>query len=194
MYTKRNESDIIALYLGDYRRQLYLREISKKAGIPLKTTQNLLAKLEKNNLLRSAVEGKNKYFSLNLDNIQARSILLQAEINQTTRFLERYAPIKTFLKSLRTNDTIVVFGSFAKLSAGKDSDIDILAIQKGKQEIPLHLMPYKTHVVKLTEGSFLKALEKQETLIKEIEENHVILNNHSFYVNTMWSHYGKRQA
>lgn len=194
MYQKRNELDILALFLGDYSRQLYLREISQKAKIPLKTTQTLLAKLENGKILKSAISGKNKYFRLNLDNIQTKSILLQAEISQTTRFLEKYSPIKTFLKSLRTNDALVVFGSFARFSADKDSDLDLLIMQKGKQEIPFHLMPYKVHKVELTEESFLKSLEKQETLIKEIQESHIILNNHSFYINTMWDHHGKRQA
>ena len=194
MYQKRNELDIIALYRGDYRRQLYLREISKKTGIPLKTTQTLLTSLEKNSILRSRTNGKNKYFSLNLDNIQTKSAILQAEIQQTTMFLERYTPIKTFLKSLRTNDALVVFGSFAKFSADKDSDLDLLMIQEEKQDIPLHLMPYTVHKTELTEESFLKALERQENLIKEIEESHIILNNHSFYVNMMWNHYGKKQA
>lgn len=194
MYQKRNELDILALFLGDYDRQLYLREISQKAKIPLKTTQTLLARLENGKILKSAISGKNKYFRLNLDNIQTKSVLLQAEINQTTKFLEKYAPIKTFLKSLRTNDAIIVFGSFAKLSADKDSDLDLLVIQRGKQEIPLHLMPYKMHKIEMTEESFFKALERQETLINEIDENHVILNNHSFYVNAVWDYYGKRQA
>ena len=193
MYQKRNELDIIALYLGDYTRQFYLREISKKAKMPLKTTQNMLASLEKNAILRSRISGKNKYFSLNLDNIRAKSAILQAEIQQTTRFLERYAPIKTFLKSIKTNEMIVVFGSFAKFSADNDSDLDLLIITEGKQDIPLHLMPYTAHKTELSEKSFLDAVEKGETLIKEIEDNHIILNNHSFYVNTMWNHYGKRQ-
>mgnify|MGYP001614022217 CR=1 FL=1 len=32
---------------------------------------------------------------------------------------------------------------------------------------------------------------EKETIIKEIEENHIILNNHSSYINIMWEYYGK---
>lgn len=191
-YQKRNkELEVIALYRGDYKRRFYLREISRLSKLPLKTSQNVLASLEKNKILKSKVEGKNKYFGLNLDNIQTKSYLLQSEIYKTDIFLNSYPQFKTFLKSLNTNMLIIVFGSFAKLKAGKDSDLDLFVVSEKEQKLPFHLLPYKAHQINLSENSFIKALEKKEALIKEIEENHIILNNHSLYVNVMWEHYGK---
>lgn len=193
MYLKRNkELEILALYLGDYTKQFYLREISKLTKIPLKTTQNVIIVLEKNNILKSSTRGKNKYFKLNLENIQTKFYLLQSEIYKTTLFLDKYPLFKTFLKEVKTSNTMIVFGSFAKSSANKDSDLDLLIISKEQHKLlPLHLLPYKIHEIKLPGASFVKSLEKQETLMKEIEENHIILNNHSFYVNIMWNYYGK---
>jgi predicted nucleotidyltransferase len=191
MYQNRNkELDVIALYSGNYKAEFYLRQISKLAKLPLKTCQNGLINLEKNRILKSKVEGKNKYFSLNLDNIQTKSILLQAEIYRTDIFLEKYSQFKTFLKELNTNIPIIIFGSFAKLTADKGSDLDLLIISE-KEELPFHLLPYKVHKINLSESSFLKAVKEQEPLIREIEEKHIILNNHSFYVNTMWQQYGR---
>jgi len=191
MYQNRNkELDVITLYSGNYKAEFYLRQISKLAKLPLKTCQNVLANLEKRSILKSKVEGKNKYFSLNLDNIQTKSTLLQAEIYRADIFLEKYSQLKTFLKELNTNIPIIIFGSFAKLTADKDSDLDFMIISK-KEELPFHLLPYNVHKVNLSEGSFMKAVKEQETLIKEIEEKHIILNNHSFYVNVMWQQYGK---
>ena len=52
MYQKENkELKIIALYTSDYSQRLYLREISRKAQVPLKTVQNVLYLLEKNKIL-----------------------------------------------------------------------------------------------------------------------------------------------
>ncbi len=189
MYLKRNnELEVLNLYLGSYSKQFYLREISRLAKLPLKSVQHAVGSLEKIKILRSSIQGKNKYFSLNLNNIQSKLYLLQAEIYKTQLFLEKYPQSKTFVKGL-ADMQIIVFGSFAKFSAEKDSDMDLLVISE--EEMPSHLLPYKIHEVRLSEKSFMKALGKQETLIKEIEENHVILNNHSFYINTMWSHYAK---
>lgn len=192
MYQKRNkELDILVLYLGSYNKQFYLREISKLTKIPLKTTQNLLSYLEKKNIIKSTKHGKNKYFRLNLDNIESKFYLLQSEIHRTLLFIDKYPQIKIFLKDFKTNIPLIIFGSFARFKADKDSDLDFLIIVKKKQKLPLHLLPYKIHKIMLSESSFVKALKKQEILIKELEENHIILNNHSFYINIMWEHYGK---
>jgi len=190
MYQKINkELEIIALYRGNYQVRLYLRQINNLSKIPLKTCQNILNRLEKEKILKSKTEGKNKYFSLNLDNIQTKSYLLQAEIYKTDAFLEIYPNFKTFLKSIDNNNLLIVFGSFAKLKAEKNSDLDMLVI--GKEEPPFHLLPYKLHQIKLDEKTLIKAVKERETLIKEIEENHIILNNHSSYINIIWNYYGK---
>lgn len=192
MYQKRNnELEIISLYRGNYKSYFYLRQIGKLSKIPLKTCQNALSILEKNRILKSKLEGKNKYFSLNLENIQTKSFLLQAEIYKMGVFLENYPVFKIFLKEIKTNIPLIIFGSFAKLKADKNSDLDILIISEKEQKLSFHLIPYKLHQIYLSENSFTKAMKEQEPLIKEIEENHILLNNHSFYVNEMWNKYGK---
>ncbi|MFH1455344.1 MAG: nucleotidyltransferase domain-containing protein [archaeon] len=188
MYLKRNkELRILKLYLGDYNKQFYLREIHTLTKIPLKTTQTAIKNLEKANIIKSKIRGKNKYFKLNLDNINTKYYLIQAEIQKTFSFIEKYPLIKTFLKEIENNSPFIVFGSFAKLQANKYSDMDLMVISEKK--LPFHLLPYKIHKQKITERTFQKALMQKETLIEEIKENHIILNNHSFFVNLMWKYY-----
>jgi len=192
MYLKRNnELEIISLFRGNYKMRFYLREMSKLSKLPLKTCQNTLANLENAKILKSKIEGKNKYFSLNLENIRTKSYLQQAEIYQTDLFIEKYPKFNMFLKSINMNIPIIIFGSFAKFTADKNSDIDLLIISDNEPKLSFHLLPFKPHQINMSEKTFLKAIDQQENLIKEIENNHVILNNHSFYVNVMWGHYGK---
>src|SRR3989338_8731389 len=189
MYQKRNkELGIVALFLADYNKRLYLREISKLAKIPLKTTQNAVLRLEMEKVLKSTIAGKNKYFRLNLDNIKTKLYLLQSEIYKTYIFIEKYPLFKTFLKHIKTNTPLIIFGSFARFGAKEDSDLDLLIISKKKPDLPFHLLPYRTHEIAISEPSFFTSFEKQETLIIEIQENNIILNNHSFYINTMWDY------
>ncbi len=192
MYHNRNNGlEVASLFRRNYKARFYLREISKLSKLPLKTCQNALTDLEKAKILKSKTEGKNKYFSLNLENIKTKSYLLQSEIYQTDLFIEKYPQFKMFLKSLKTTSPIIVFGSFAKFTADKNSDLDLLLISEKELKLPFHLLPFKLHQVNIPEKTFLKALKEQEDLIKEIEENHIILNNHSFYVDIMWGQYGK---
>ena len=195
MYQKGNkELKVLMLYRGGYYKQFYLREISKLAKIPVKTTQGALATLEKKCVLKSSLRGKNKYFRLNIGNIQTKLYLMQVEVFKAVLFIDKYPLFKMFLKEVKTRSAIVVFGSFAKFAADKESDLDLLIVLKEGEEqrpLPFHLLPYKVHEISLAEPSFMKSLEKQETLIKEIEENHVVLNGHSFYVDAMWDYYGK---
>ena len=188
---RNNELEIVSLFRGNYKARFYLREISKLSKISLKTCQNTLINLEKAKILKSKTEGKNKYFSLNLENIKTKSYLQQAEIYQTDIFIEKYPQFKMFLKSLNITDSIIVFGSFAKFTADKNSDLDLLIISNKELKLPFHLLPFNPHQINMTEKTFLKAINQQEYLIKEIEENHIILNNHSFYVNMTWRYYGK---
>ena len=69
--------------------------------------------------------------------------------------------------------------------------MDLFIISNKEEKLPFYLLPYKIHQNKLKEESFKKAIFEKETLIKEIEENHIILNNPSPYVNIMWEYYGK---
>ncbi len=190
MYQKRNkELEVLSLYLGDYTRRFYLREISKLSEIPLRTTQNILKELERKRILNASLHGKNKYFSLNLENIETKNYLLQAEICKTNFFIGKYLIFKSFLKEVKVTSLIIVFGSFAKFTAKKDSDLDLLLVPEVK--LPLYLLPYTIHKVSLTEKNFLEAIQKEEKLIKEILDNHIILNNHSLFINIIWSKYAK---
>lgn len=136
MYQKRNkELRILDLYLEDYNKEFYLREISRLTKIPLKTTQNLMLNFEKIRVIKSFVRGKNKYFKLNLDNIQTKFYLLKAEIYKTNLFTIKYPLIKTFLKEIKVNIPIIIFGSFADFKASKNSDLDILIISEKKTKI-----------------------------------------------------------
>ena len=191
MYLKRNNIlEILRLYLGDYSKQYYLREICSLTKIPLKTTQNLLSILDKEKILMGSISGKNKYFRLNLNNLKSKLYLLHTEIYKTSLFLTKYPLMNTFLKELKSDNLLIVFGSFAKFTAVEDSDLDILAVGRSKTDIPFNLIPYKIHKIELSHSNFIKSINNKETLIKEIKLNHVILNNHSSFVNAVCNYYG----
>ena len=193
MYKKRyNIQKIISLFLGDYKREIHLREIGRQASLPLRTTQNLLSELEKESILKGETEGRNKYFSLNLRNPLTKLHLIQVEIYKTIFFLEKYPLLKPFVNELDGNIPVIVFGSFAKMTAGKKSDIDILIVGRDKlkksKTLPLDIVPFEIHEVNISGETLELSVKSGEALIKEIQKHHVVLNNHSYYVCTMWKY------
>jgi predicted nucleotidyltransferase len=183
---------ILSLFDKEYSKELYLREISRHSSLSLKTTQNVLATLEKENILKSRINGKNKYFSLNLQNPLTKLFLIKTEIFKTMTFLEKYPLLKPFVKGINNDIPLVVFGSYARLEATKNSDIDILIISNtkilDKNPFPFELIPIKIHEVRISEENFELSVKSDEALIKEIQAHHVVLNNHSVYVSMMWKH------
>ena len=184
--------EIIALYRGNYLKSIYIREMASLLNKSHVTLLPHLKSLESKNILFQKTIGKNKTYTLNLNNIQTKLYLNHSELLKTSQFLEKYPSLKTFLKEITLNIPIIVFGSFAKLSANKNSDIDILVITNTKPALPSHGLPNKIHLTHLTEKNFTKAQQEKEPLMKEIEKNHIILNNHSFYINELWNNYGKQ--
>jgi|SRR3989344_7875730 len=193
MYSNRNNNMLVlSLYLKDYSKKFYLREISRLTKVPLKNTYVILNELEKDNIIKSQLVGKNKYFYLNLDNIEVKYLILNSEIYKTVIFIKKYPHFTGFLKELDDPEAcIVIFGSFAKFSVDKDSDLDLLIISDKKIEIPYHVIPNKIHEIILSKNDFIETVEKNEIFIKKIKENHIILDNHSFFVNVIWRKYAK---
>jgi len=179
---------VMELYLGDFRGRYYLREISRLTKLPLRTTQRVLKDLEEGGVMKSEKSGKNRYYFLNLKNTRTKLHLLIAEINRTLEFLKRYKPFNMFLGE-RIEACLVVFGSFASFRADRTSDLDLLII--GKEELPFHLLPYRVHKISLTKKQFEQALKNRDTVIKEILKNHVILTDHSYFLEALWSYYGE---
>jgi DNA-binding transcriptional ArsR family regulator len=187
MYRKRDK--IISLYCSDLKGRFYLREIAKLTRLPLRTVQRTLSYLEKEGVMRPVREGKNKYYSLNLQNVKTKFYLLSAEIYRTLVFLDRYPVFKTFLKE-PIDACLAVFGSFAEFKATKTSDLDLLVVADKKLSLPSHLLPYSVHEISLTERQFTKALRRHEPVVKEAVKNHIVLTKHSYFVEALWRHYG----
>ncbi len=124
MYQNRyNNLKVIAFYSTDYNKRIYLREMSKISKISLRNVQVILDRLVKEKIIKSQFVGKNKYFYLNLDNVETKYLILKSEIYKTITFIKKYPQFTTFLKEVKDIEScIIVFGSFAQFLADKDSD------------------------------------------------------------------------
>jgi predicted nucleotidyltransferase len=127
--------------------------------------------------------GKSKTIMLNAHYPSIRSYLVVSSEEEEKEFLERHSIIKKIAKELETKNIVLLFGSYAKGTQRKDSDIDLLIISKdGKKEGSFSkyetLFRVKINPLYITVKEFKEMLkDSEENVGKQALKCHIILNN-----------------
>ena len=161
------------LDIVDYliKKEGHIRAIAKKLNINHMMVYRKLKSLLKENVVDFKKEGKNKIFFLK-STIEARNYIFMAENYKLIQTLKNYPRLRNIIESLQKNKKIglvILFGSYAKGTAKKDSDIDIYIDTEDrslKKEITLIDSKLSIKIGKY---------KKDSLLIKEIEKNHIII-------------------
>jgi len=167
-----NEYNILSLLHGEIN-PLFFREIAKKSKTSIGGTQSVLRDYSK--FLTKEVNGRNTYFSLkrNVSTSYLRKII---ELEKTIRFLEKNKNLNEFIINLlKEKVPCLIFGSYARGSNSKDSDLDLLILSNKK--VSDHLCPVKLQIINLSLSEFKKLIQSQDAFGKEIIKSHIILNN-----------------
>ena len=160
---------------------IFFRDLSKKSGVSIGGTQQVLKNYSK--FVNKNIEGRNTYYSLK-ENLESFYLKLLIEIRKAQIFIEcNYKFREFFSYFVKNNIPVLVFGSYAKGKFSKTSDIDILVLSKNK--IPEYLCPVDIHLISLTKSQFETAVKKKEILVKEIKNNHIIINGVGYFVNIL---------
>jgi len=163
-------------FLREYSSNLTGSLIAKKKKLNQKTTANHLQSLEKEGILKSKIQGKNKNYFLNLENKEiVKNYILAVEHLRTVEFYKKNLIIKEISEKINEHITgsALIFGSYAKNSQKKNSDLDILVIGKcNEKEIEKIGKTYNLEIN-------LKIYPKFESdlLIKEAIKNHIFIKN-----------------
>ncbi|MBI5798073.1 nucleotidyltransferase domain-containing protein [Candidatus Woesearchaeota archaeon] len=175
---------IMEEFLRDYAGAYTGSFISQKKGLNQKTVSNYLNILEKEHILRSVTEGKNKKYSLNKENKEIlKHFILAIEHLRTIDFYKKYPLIKEVAEKIQKHiqGTALLFGSYAKGIAKKDSDIDILIIGTcNEKEITKIELIYNVDI----NLKIYNKIEK-DILFKEAIKNHILLKNFETFTEDM---------
>jgi predicted nucleotidyltransferase len=171
-----NQIQIFEEFLRDYKSGLTGSFIAKKKKLNQKTVANYLNKLEKETILKSKIQGKNKLYFLNLDNQEiVKNFIMAVEHMRAINFYKKHMLVRGVLEKINkyVDGIAIIFGSYAKNTKKKDSDLDILIIGKcNEKEIDNISNIYKIDIN-------LKIYPKleQDILTKEVIRDHVIIKN-----------------
>ena len=176
--TDKIEQEII---LNLLKKRNYIRSIAKELNISHTTVLRKVNALVSINVLDSEKIGKSKVFYLK-KNLRARNYVYMAEFYKINKFLEKYPRMGIILSGvlkLTNAKLIIIFGSYAKFVAGKNSDIDIFIEAKSKKlKEEVKLIDRR---INLKLGQF----NLSSNLAKEIIKSHIIIKGvEEFYEKT----------
>ena len=174
------ESDIriIKLLLDRKEEQFTIRKIAKTLDINYRIAYERVAVLEKEGLLKITRAGSSKICEFTY---QFNSKVYEAEYYRRMELFKKnkdFLVLRNRLAELNFVFIALLFGSHAKGTAKKHSDIDILAIGGDEKEIKsaLSLLPDKIHLTHVAYKAFINMAKSREfTVVSEAIKNNIIL-------------------
>ncbi len=166
----------LEIVLALIREDLHLRAIARAVGAPAMSVQRRLARLMDANVLDCEAEGRNKVFRLKR-NLQAKNYIFNAERYKLMKLINEYPEVGMVVEGLieKTDRPVLLFGSYARFEAKKDSDIDIYVdTDERKVKAEMEIINSKVRVK-------IGAFDRDSNLIKEIVKNHVVLKGVEAY-------------
>lgn len=152
-------------------KNVHLRALSRRLEVNPMTLSRKIKALVEENVLDFKEEGKNKIYFLKKTS-EAKANIFMAENYKLTMLLKKYPNLRKIFDSIQKNKKVslaILFGSYAKGIARKNSDIDIYietSNQGLKKEVEDLNMKLNVKIGKYN---------KNNLLIKEIEKNHIII-------------------
>ena len=140
----KGKEKILECFYRNRKKELYFSEILRETKLTQNTTLTHLANLQRLNVIISTKKIGNTFFRTNPKNPLIYSIFSYFDYKRFNELpSERKRAINDFLDKIQIKPLVaVVFGSTAKGSFGKESDIDILLIYNKKEE---HHKTFSTH-------------------------------------------------
>lgn len=134
LFGKGRENILWCFYINR-NKELYFSEILRETSMTQNTTLKHLKTLQANKLIISTKKIGNTFYRITKKNPQIYSILSYFDYKRFNQLpSERKRAINDFLDKLNVKPLIaLIFGSTAKGTFGKDSDIDILLVFNKKE-------------------------------------------------------------
>jgi len=131
----KGKEKVLECFYRNRKKEIYFSEILRETKLTQNTTLKHLKNLQLNNLIISTKKIGNTFYRINPKNIQIYSIFSYFDYKGFNELpSERKRAISEFLDKLKVKPLIaLIFGSTAKGTFRKESDIDILLIYNKKE-------------------------------------------------------------
>jgi len=154
----------------------YLREAQRGAGVSPRTAQVVLEDLELKGAVTAQTRGKIKIYTA-VD----KHYLVLAEQYKLLAFMEKHTLIRAVIEKIDEQITgvAIIYGSYAKETNTKKSDLDIIIIGSYDKKINDIAKAYGIELDIKHRKSFGKT---PDTILKEVIKDHIVLKGVEEYV------------
>lgn len=194
MVKKLTKYCIAGLFIDDYNRKYYLRELASLLKKPHQSIKPYVEELVKGGVLVKTKRGNIVEYGLNFNNRQIYDFLVIAEKERLGTRLNEDSLMNVLFDKLSDyfmNNTFVIFGSSVE-KIRKGSDIDLLIV--GKLNVNFILNEIEEVYNRKIHKVQIDRIEKLNSpLIKEIYKKHLILNNTEYIVTFFGGLYEKNK-
>ena len=192
MKTSNFQIKLLQLFDQNFNSEFTINQISKKTNFDYAYVNREINKLIKRGIISKKTVGNAHLCSLNLKNDETISIIFEYETYKKSCFYEEHKVLKTqfleFFKEVKKYSihSFIIFGSYAKGTETKKSDLDMLIISESKKYSDnIHLLinsAFKLSSVEINpiiigKKDFIRMLANKVKLNvgKEALKNHIIL-------------------
>lgn len=181
-----------------FQKKINLSSLFKKIRVSPKIGYRYLEELLSAKVLQEQLEGKKPTLRYLLPSFSPAGILCFALTEEEKRNIffskhpELIGPFEQFTQGVGKTAIVILFGSFARGSETKESDIDIMLlgrIDKKKIEMlsegSFVTVRHRPSIRILPESKFMKSLQWKDALALQIEDNHIILSGALRWVELM---------
>jgi predicted nucleotidyltransferase len=186
---------IMRLFYNKQDAALHLREVARQSGMHTPSVTRFLDALEKEQVLRVYKDGNLKKYSIKKSK-QAYLALAAFDVEKYLKLPDiRKNAIQVYLNALPEHPVFaILFGSTAKESYQKESDIDILIITnkqvatKSAEREADALTAMSINTFQMTYDSFIKELKlKKDMVVQSATTTGYPLLNHVRYYEVLYS-------
>lgn len=172
-----NNTKILVYLLNNKEQKFTINQISKDLKINYRIAYTSIKELEKDGLVLAEKAGNSTLCSLTN---KFDEQIFMAEYTRREELLKKsdFKKIANRFSEAKQNFVLLLFGSHAKKTSTKQSDIDLLVISENGKELKeiVELIPLKIHLTVVSYQLFLDMLKSKEISVgNEAVKNNVIL-------------------
>ena len=160
-------------------KSMHIRGIEEKTKIPKSTISDKFKELYNDNIVDFTIEGRNKEYYIK-DSFEAGQYLKALENYKLLKLVNKYPKLKPIIKEiyeiLPPRKILVIFGSYSKKIATKNSDIDIYIHTKSTK------LKEENELINSKISVKIGNLKSKNNLTKEIMSNYVIVQGVEYFL------------